>query len=75
MRHGLFESFLARDAFPDDAGDFLEAVDDPHPLSGRVEDMFGAGVELVIMNEPDVSSDVFVFAREDDGEFCLVFDV
>ena len=36
--------------------------------------MFGTGVKLIIVNETDIGADIFVFAGEDDGEFCFVFD-
>ena len=31
-------------------------------------------MKLIIVDEPNVSADIFVFAGEDDGKFCLVFD-
>ena len=36
--------------------------------------MFGTGVQLIIVNESDISADIFIFAGEDDGEFRLVFN-
>ena len=74
MRHGLFEGFLTRYALPDDARDFLKSVDNPYSLSGGTEDMFGTGVKFIIVNETDISANIFVFAGKDDGEFCLVFN-
>ena len=49
-------------------------MQDPHALTRRAEDVFGAGVELVVMDESDVRAYIFVFPRQNDGEFGLVFD-
>ena len=74
MCHRLFEGFLTRHALPDDAGDFLQTMNDPHALPGSTEDLFGAGVKLIIVNEADICAHIFVVSREYDGEFFLVFD-
>ena len=49
-------------------------MQDPHALTRRVEDVFGAGVELVVMDESDVRAYIFVFPRQNDGKFGFVFD-
>ena len=49
-------------------------MDDPHTLSQRTEDVFRAGVKLVVVDEAYVCAHIFVMSWQNDGKFCLVFD-
>ena len=49
-------------------------MDDPHALSRRTEDVFCAGVKLVVVDEAYVCAHIFVMSRQNDGKFCLVFN-
>ena len=52
----------------------MQTMNDPHALPGSIEDLLGAGVKLVIVDETDVRAHIFVVSREYDGEFFLVLD-
>ena len=75
LRRRAFVCALARDARVDDVSDELQALQDPEALAELAEDMFGAGVELFLVEVAHQSFDVGVIFGEDDGIFHVVVDV
>ena len=49
-------------------------MNDPNALSRGAEDVFGASVQLVVVDEADVGAHIFVVPWQNDGKFGLVFD-